>query len=324
MARRPFFHRFILLPSLVGFACYACQPISTITDISSENETPTKRASSASDQPAQQNSQQDDLGLGRSAAANTTNLAKATEAASEATKANSIRASLDAYQLGIELAVSADTLSQSAISPDDWNLVLSRWTRAADQLKQVTADSEHYPSAQQKIADYTHNATQTQARIKQLQTEVHVPLASIPAASLEKAASQGDRTADQAAGNQRVRVPIVRRLHGTPVVQVTFNGSRTYDMILDTGASRTLITRQMANELGIETIEQMVAATASDAEVTFDIGQARTISMGSLTLKDARVSIGGAISIGLLGNDFFAGYDVIIRSRENVVELVKS
>lgn len=301
MARLQFFRRFILLPSLVGFAYCACQPISTNTDITLENKTAAKRASSAAE-----------------------NTAQLAEAAPEVSiEADPIQASSDAYQVGLELATSANTLSQTAISPDDWSLVLSRWSRAVDQLEQVTSDSEQYPSAQQKIAEYTDNATQIQTKIEQLQTEVYVPLDSIPRASLERAVSS-DRPTDRAAGKQRVRVPIVRRLHGTPVVQVTFNGSRTYDMILDTGASRTLITQKMASELEIETTEKMVAATASAAEVTFDIGQARTITMDSLTLNDVRVSIGGAIGIGLLGNDFFAGYDVIIRSRENVVELVKS
>ena len=332
MARHHFL-RFILLPSFVGFACCACQPISTITDIgspkgqSAAGGANSSRVNSSTEQSALPNDQQ--VALVQSTAANTTEHKANSEVTSEvssktAIEADSIQSSLAAYQDGLELGASANTLSQSAISPDDWSLVLSRWKRAVEQLKQVTPTSEDYASAQQKIADYTHNATQTQAKIEQLQTDVYVPLAPTPAASLETSASQSDRTTAQAASNPRVRVPIVRRLHGTPVVQVTFNGNRTYDMGLDTGASRTLITRQMAQELGIKTTERMVAATASATEVTFDIGQVQTISMGTLTLNDARVSIGGAIAIGLLGNDFFAGYDVIIRSRENVVELVDS
>ena len=90
-------------------------------------------------------------------------------------------------------------------------------------------------------------------------------------------------------------------------------------MILDTGASRTLITRQMADELGVVVTEKMVAATASENEVTFDIGQVRSMSIKDITLRDARVSIGDAVSIGLLGNDFLHGYDVTIRA--DVVEL---
>ncbi len=245
--------------------------------------------------------------------------------ASAGRTATSTQLSLEAYQTGLELASSAHTLSQSALSPDDWGLVVSRWNRAADQLKQVSADSEHYQLAQQKVADYQQNAAQTQVKIKRLQSEVYVPLA--PSAALEESIPRSDRTSDRTdnmAAKRRVRVPIVRRLHGTPVVRVTFNGTQTYEMILDTGASRTLVTRQMASNLKIVATERMIAATASAAEVIFDIGQVRTMTVGSITLNNAQVSIGDAVGIGLLGNDFLAGYDVIIRSREGIVELVES
>ncbi|MEM8501519.1 MAG: retropepsin-like aspartic protease [Cyanobacteria bacterium P01_D01_bin.1] len=242
-------------------------------------------------------------------------------------KADSVQTSLLAYQTALELASSARTLSQSAISPDDWSLVASRWSRAADQLKLVSTDSEHYQQAQQKMADYTQNAVQTRDRIQRLQTETYVPLPASPAVSvpLSPPVSSIPTTSNgYAASQNRVRVPIVRRLHGTPVVKVTFNGTKQYEMILDTGASRTLITRQMANDLEVEITSQMLAATASAAEVTFDIGQIRTITMGSLTLSNVSVGVGDAVSVGLLGNDFFSGHDVIIRSREGMVELVKS
>ena len=311
MARFHFFRRFILLPSFVGLACCACQPISTMLDTTSsqKDRTADGQTNSSIDQSDAQ-----PVNPSPSAAENTNKIV-----ASHKIEPDPIQSSLAAYKAGLDLASSATKLSQSALSPDDWSLVLSRWQGAAEQLKQVTKNSEKYPSAQQKIADYTRNAQQIQAKIEQLQTEAHVPLAPTPMAPLG-AASQSDGTR----AKRRVSVPVVRRLHGTPVVQVTFNGNQTYEMILDTGASHTLITRQMASELNIVATEQMSAATASAADVTFDIGQARTISMGSLTLNNVPVSIGDAIDIGLLGNDFFAGYDVIIRSRENVVELVES
>ena len=38
------------------------------------------------------------------------------------------------------------------------------------------------------------------------------------------------------------RVPIKRRSGRTPVIDVTFNGGQSFEMIVDTGASKTLIT----------------------------------------------------------------------------------
>ncbi len=77
----------------------------------------------------------------------------------------------------------------------------------------------------------------------------------------------------------------------------------------------------MARDLGVVTTERMIATTASQAEVSFDVGQVDTISMGGIVLENARVSIGDAVHIGLLGNDFLRDYDVTIRSQAGFVEL---
>ncbi len=221
------------------------------------------------------------------------------------------------YGQGINLASSAYLLSQSAISPDDWGLVASRWQQAADQLKQVTAADEQYEAAQQKIAEYARNAQYAADQIAALRQAVSVT--QRPAAQPVRTTASANVSVETSP--RQVSVPIIRRLHGTPIVQVTFSGAKSYEMILDTGASRTLITRQMANELGVVTTERIVAATASEAEVVFEIGQVRSISIGEVAIQDVKVGIGDSVSIGLLGNDFLHGYDIAIRSSENVVEL---
>ncbi|MFK8182663.1 MAG: aspartyl protease family protein [Phormidesmis sp.] len=284
------------------------------------------------------------------------------EAAIAAEKAAEIAAQVTAYQDGINLASSAYNLSQSAVSPDDWGLVASRWQRAVDQLKLINSNSENYSVAQSKIAEYALNAEYATERIASLQAASRAPLpksvnplssnkprrqpsepgtASVPSnaqgpqpattrsrttvARPNAAVSTARRSASPAPNTaaSTVRVPVVRRLHGTPIVRVTFNDAQTYEMILDTGASRTLITRAMANELGIVVNDRMIAATASEAQVTFDLGQMRSISMGGVRLNNAQVSIGDSVDIGLLGNDFLRGYDVTIRDREVELSLAR-
>ncbi|MEM9946103.1 MAG: retropepsin-like aspartic protease [Cyanobacteria bacterium P01_D01_bin.36] len=232
-------------------------------------------------------------------------------------------AASNAYQEGINLASSAHALTRSALSPDDWGLIASRWQRAADQLKKVRPQDLNYEQAQQKAEEYRLNAEAANARVTQLLEPVYVPITTPATESRELARARTSTNNTQAplSSANSTQVPIVRRLHGTPIVRVTFNNSRTYEMILDTGASRTLITRQMAQDLGVVTTERMVAATASQAEVSFDIGQVDTISMGDIVLENARVSIGDAVNVGLLGNDFLRGYDVTIRAQAGVVEL---
>lgn len=313
MGQSQFFYRFILLTGLSGLVCCACTtaavketdltgdlaPLSESLDpeFSKGSEFSRDKAASSSEAPATAQSQQ-----------------AATVGISTAS-AN--------YREGINLASSAYSLSQSAVSPDDWGLIASRWQRASEQLKKVSVEDERYKTAQQKATEYARNADHATAQLQALQRAVNTPPPSTrrPVAPIQIAVKPANETARNSSDtSQKVQVPVIRRLNGTPVVQVKFNSERSYEMILDTGASRTLITRQMADELGVVATEKMVAATASESQVTFDIGQMRSISIEEITLRDARVSIGDAVTIGLLGNDFLHGYDVTIRA--DVVELV--
>lgn len=287
-------YRFILLPSFVGLVCCSCASAPKMTRMAEDSTDPASSLSPVA----------------------STSVA-VPPSPSAATPA-------PAYREGINLASSAYHLSQTAISPDDWTLIAGRWQQAANRMKQVGSGDDNYEVAQQKIADYARNAAQANAMVANLQASAYAPLAPLPPQAAAPRPKVAIAVTSASASAQQVRVPIVRRLYGTPVVRVTFNGVKTYEMILDTGASRTLITRQMANDLGIVATESMIAATASESAVTFEIGQMRSISLGAITLADARVSIGDSVSIGLLGNDFLSGYDVTIRDRENTVELVEA
>ena len=347
-------NRFVLLPSAIGVVCCACsassEPQGTLRDtLSVELETVQIDAVPTEAEPT----------------------AEETAADAAAKREQALAAQDTAYQEGINLASGAASLGQSAVSPDDWGLVASRWRRAAEQLKQVSAGHKEYAIAQTKIAEYLSNAEYATKQVSSLQASARAPLPARPAPSAKNPAtrqsdtarspanpaaptpvptsqtsarptrtpaSRSQSTAANAAAasaarrstqsstptdtRSAVRVPVVRRLHGTPVVRVTFNDSRTYEMILDTGASRTLITRAMANELGIVPTDQMIAATASAAQVTFDLGRMNSISIGDVRLSNAQVSIGDSVDVGLLGNDFLQGYDVTIRNRE--VELSRA
>ena len=59
------------------------------------------------------------------------------------------------------------------------------------------------------------------------------------------------------------RVPIKRRSGKTPVIDVTFNGNQVFEMILDTGASGTLITQQMAYDSS-RTYEKLRGSCVAD------------------------------------------------------------
>jgi aspartyl protease family protein len=120
-------------------------------------------------------------------------------------------------------------------------------------------------------------------------------------------------------GNQRVfQARIKRRAGGTPVIDVVFNGNRTFEMIVDTGASGTLITQRMASALGVRPVRTIKAGIADGSIVEFPIGRVQSIGVGGAQVRNVEVAIARQMDIGLLGHDFFGNYDVKIK--KDVVE----
>ena len=120
-------------------------------------------------------------------------------------------------------------------------------------------------------------------------------------------------------GNQKVfQAKIKRRAGGTPVIDVVFNGNKTFEMIVDTGASGTLITQRMATALGVKPVRTERAGIADGSVVEFPIGRVQSIGVGGAQIKNVEVAIAKQMEIGLLGHDFFGNYDVKIK--RDVVE----
>ncbi|NJR24089.1 MAG: hypothetical protein HC786_18980 [Richelia sp. CSU_2_1] len=120
-------------------------------------------------------------------------------------------------------------------------------------------------------------------------------------------------------GNQKVfQARIKRRAGGTPVIDVVFNGNRTFEMIVDTGASGTLITQRMAAVLGVRPVRTVRAGIADGSIVEFPVGRVQSMGVGGAQVRNVEVAIARQMEIGLLGHDFFGNYDVKIK--KDVVE----
>ncbi|MEH1800420.1 MAG: retropepsin-like aspartic protease [Nostoc sp.] len=116
--------------------------------------------------------------------------------------------------------------------------------------------------------------------------------------------------------NRVFRVSIKRRFGGTPVIDVTFNDKKTFEMIVDTGASGTIITQGMANTLKLQATGTMQAQIADGSEVEFPTSKVKSIAVGGVTAHNLQVAIAPKASIGLLGHDFFGNYDIKILETE--------
>ena len=113
------------------------------------------------------------------------------------------------------------------------------------------------------------------------------------------------------------QVKIKRRDANIPVIEVTFNGKQKFDMMVDSGASRTVITPAMAAALGV-VAKGTVQAQTPNGVATFSLGNVTSIEAGGLAIKNVVVPISPALNVGLLGHDFFGDKDVTIK--QDVIE----
>lgn len=258
------------------------------------------------------------------------------------------------FELGLDKAAGAYTISQSAQSVNDWLLVAGQYQDAVALMKQVQRDDPYYSIAQQKISEYQQRAKQAQLRtiatakptpqpqvtqvvvvpetMNRPQVQANAKIATAPKPqkiiapvfALKPKQPQVEQQVqpiippeafiNQETEEQVITVPIKRRMGGTPVIEVKFNGNQNFEMIVDTGASGTVITQQMADSLSIVPVGQAKANTASSKAVTFPIGYVNSMEVGEVKVGQIPVAIAGAgLETGLLGHDFFGDYDITIK-----------
>lgn len=227
------------------------------------------------------------------------------------------------FDMALDKASGALAISQSAQSPDDWGLVASQWNEAIALMKSVPASSPNKAIAQKKLVQYQQNLSYAQ---QQASRPVQMRPERVAAISQNQPTSSSDRLPVQAPSlpvppSQKVFQALIKsRNSGTPVIDVTFNGIEQFEMIVDTGASGTVITQQMASALGVVPVGKTKANTASARNVEFAIGYINSIEVGGAVIQNIPVAIAPSadLEMGLLGQDFFSNYDVTIK--RDVVE----
>lgn len=227
------------------------------------------------------------------------------------------------YELALDKADGAISISQSAKSSYDWQLVATQWSDAIALMQTLPNNSPYKAIAKTKIAQYQRYLVHAQQQANQ---PIHSP-DSVAAAIPDPAQFQDPAIdlevpqAKFAPQDQSVfQAAIKRRIGGTPVIDVTFNGNSTVEMIVDTGASGTVLTQETANALGLIAVAKAKANTASAKAVEFPIGYVDSIQVGGASVKNVPVAIAptSVLETGLLGHDFFGNYDVTIK--RDVVE----
>ncbi len=222
----------------------------------------------------------------------------------------------DTFKLALDKAASAKSISQSAQSPDDWALVASRWQQAIGLLKKVPANSPNRKLAKARLTEYQQKLAyaRKQAQMKDEVGGSSGILIDPVADGAGSIASDIPLSSPNRSGVYRATIKY--RRGGIPVINVTFNGRYSFDMMVDTGASGTMITQEMASIMGVEVVGQVPIGTAAGKAMA-SVGYVQSIAVGGALIKNVPVTI-GPLDLGLLGHDFFGDCDINIK--RDVVE----
>jgi hypothetical protein len=201
------------------------------------------------------------------------------------------------YEEAIDIAAGAATITKSAVSREDWTLVVSQWQQAIGLIKAVPKSNPNHADAQKKLTQYQ----------------------SFLADAKERAAPPPNQNTPGDINPQFFSIPIKARNGGTPIVEVVFDGTQKFDMLFDTGASSTLITEPMAKTLKLKPVGFTPKGVADGAVVLLPYAFVKSMETDGRLKRKQEVAIAPpAMPIGLLGQDFFQGYDIAIK--ENVIE----
>jgi predicted aspartyl protease len=214
----------------------------------------------------------------------------------------------EVYQQALTKADAAKAIGQSALSKDDWFLVVHNLQESVEMLKSISPTSSQFILAAKVLPKY----------------EQELDLARQKAASFVSKSPKNSVVASQVtstAPSDTFTIPITQKLGGVPVIEVTFNDNYTAAMLLDTGASHTLITAATADRLQLQKSGTSQAKTANGT-ATFQVSTIDKIKFGDGETKNVRVAIGQKdLPYGLLGHDVYDGYDITIK--ENAIEFHK-
>jgi predicted aspartyl protease len=212
------------------------------------------------------------------------------------------------YQSALVKADSARAISQSAASKDDWDLVANNLQGSVEILKSIDPTSSQSNLAAKILPEYEQQLATAKQKAD---TFVGKPAQNIATTSQATSFSSLDI----------FTIPIQQKLGGVPLVEVTFNDNHQVQMLLDTGASNTLLTAAVATQLQLQPNGTAQAKTANGT-VNFQVASVDKIRFGAGEVKNIRVAIGqNDLPYGLLGHDVYDGYDITIK--ESSIEFRK-
>ena len=144
----------------------------------------------------------------------------------------------------------------------------------------------------------------------------------VPASSAPEAATTASAT-----GAITIPVKILRNLVVVPVTFYNGNSSVTGNLVMDTGASQTTISKRIARELRLLSIASG-RSYGIGGTVSTDVGLVEAIKVGTAGQKSMRVSVHDFSPDpsyeGLLGFDFLSRFQIAVDSEKQLLVLTPS
>jgi predicted aspartyl protease len=131
---------------------------------------------------------------------------------------------------------------------------------------------------------------------------------------------RGKATNQQNPRTTRIRFRI-NRTGNLIVVQAIINGKGPYDMIVDTGASTTLITPIVARRTGVRMDGATAKATGANGNTTATLARSNSFALGSIEVKNLQVAVMSLTAVsratglrvgGVIGFNFLKHFRVTI------------
>jgi predicted aspartyl protease len=212
------------------------------------------------------------------------------------------------YQKALTRADSAKAISQSAAAKEDWLLVADNWQSSVEILKSIDPTSPQHNLATKVLPEYEQQLATARQKAASFISKPVQNLANITQVT-------------SSSSLDTFTIPIQRKLGGVPLIEVTFNDNHQVPMLLDTGASHTLLTAAIATQLQLQPNGTAQSKTANGT-ATFQVARIDKIRFGAGEIKNVQVAIGqNDLPYGLLGHDVYDGYDITIK--ESSIEFRK-
>jgi predicted aspartyl protease len=218
----------------------------------------------------------------------------------------------DIYQEALTKAEAAEAIAQSAASKDDWLLVASNLKTSIDLLQSISSGSPQRINAAKVLPKYEQKLAIAKQKAINF---IPKPIPKLASSKQESSSTPNTENSNS------FSIPIEKKLGGIPVIRVTFNDTPQVPMLLDTGASRSLIPKSIADRMQLKIVGTAKAKTANGMG-SFSVAKVDRVKFGAGTTEGVLIAIAdNGLDYGLLGHDVYDGYDITIK--ESSIEFRK-